>query len=99
MAAQAHPAIDSSPSPWSAVARAVALLTVAVSVLLTAFAWPSARSSVHDVPIAVAGPAPAVRQISATLDERLPDAFEITEVADTAAAVAVYRQEHRSRTG
>jgi hypothetical protein len=91
MAVQTQLATDASPSPWSAVARAVALLTVAVSVLLTAFAWPSVRSSVHDVPIAVAGPAPAVRQISAALDERLPDAFEITEVADTAAAEQLIR--------
>lgn len=91
MAVQTQPATDASPSPWSAVARAVALLTVAVSVLLTAFAWPSVRSSVHDVPIAVAGPAPAVRQIRAALDERLPDAFEITEVADTAAAEQLIR--------
>ncbi|MFG1950467.1 hypothetical protein [Micromonospora sp. NPDC048830] len=91
MAVQVQPATDASPSPWSAVARAVALLTVAVSVLLTAFAWPSVRSSVHDVPIAVAGPAPALRQISAALDERLPDAFEITEVADTAAAEQLIR--------
>ncbi|HEX5594406.1 MAG TPA: hypothetical protein VFX61_00035 [Micromonosporaceae bacterium] len=91
MAVQAQPATDASPSPWSAVAGAVALLTVAVSVLLAAFAWPSVRSSVHDVPIAVAGPAPAVRQISAALNQRLPDAFEITEVADTAAAEQLIR--------
>jgi hypothetical protein len=91
MAMQAQPTTDASPSPWSAVARAVALLTVAVSALLTAFAWPSVRSSVHDVPIAVAGPAPAVRQISAALHERLPDAFEITEVADTTAAEQLIR--------
>ncbi|MFG2100969.1 hypothetical protein ACGFJ5_10240 [Micromonospora echinaurantiaca] len=89
--AEAQPATDGSPSPWTAVAQAVALLTVAVSVLLVAFAWPSARSSVHDVPIAVAGPPPAVRQISAMLDERLPDAFEVTEVADTAAAEQLIR--------
>lgn len=85
MAVAAQPATDML-SSWTAVTRAVALLTVAVSVLLTAFAWPSVRSSVHDVPIAVAGPAPAVRQISAAVAERLPDAFEVTEVADTAAA-------------
>ncbi|MEJ3748131.1 hypothetical protein WEI85_33200 [Actinomycetes bacterium KLBMP 9797] len=91
MPVQAQPATDAPPSPWSAVARAVALLTVAVSVLLTAFAWPSVRSSLHDVPIAVAGPAPAVKQISAALDERLPDAFDITEVADTTAAEQLIR--------
>jgi hypothetical protein len=68
------------------VAKAVALLTASISVLLTAFAWPSVRSSVHDVPIAVAGPTAAVKQVSATLDQRLPGAFAITEVTDTASA-------------
>ncbi|MEU8239167.1 ABC transporter permease [Actinoplanes missouriensis] len=73
-------------SPWPVVTRAVLLLTVLVSVLLTAFAWPSVRSSVHDVPIAVAGPPPAVQQIRAALEERLPGAFAITAVAGTAEA-------------
>jgi hypothetical protein len=73
------------------MAAAVVLLTVAISVLLTAFAWPSVRSAVHDVPIAVAGPAAAVEQISVTLDQRLPDGFAITEVADTAAAEQLIR--------
>lgn len=91
MSTQTQPAADASPSPWSMVAGAVALLTVSISLLLTAFAWPSVRSSVHDVPIAVAGPAPAVKQITAALDQRLPDAFEITEVADTAAAEQLIR--------
>jgi len=78
-------------SPWPAVARAVALLTVIISVLLTAFAWPSVRSSVHDVPIAVAGPTAAVQQVSTTLNQRLPNAFTITAVADTAAAERLIR--------
>ncbi|MEU2548553.1 ABC transporter permease [Streptomyces roseolus] len=73
------------------MARAVALLTVGVSLLLTAFAWPSVRSSVHGVPIAVAGPAPAVEQFAAVLGQRLPGGFEITEVADTAAAERLIR--------
>jgi hypothetical protein len=77
---------QSASSPWSAVVQAVALLTLIISVLLTAFAWPAVRSSVHDVPIAVAGPAGAVDQVSAALDQRMPDAFAITRVADTAAA-------------
>lgn len=77
---------DALPSRWPTVARAVALLTAIIGVLLVAFAWPSVRSSVHDVPIAVAGPAPAVAQIRTALEQRLPGGFEITEVADTAAA-------------
>ncbi|MBN6053433.1 hypothetical protein JYK22_15945, partial [Nonomuraea sp. RK-328] len=91
MAVQAPPAADTSPSPWPTMARAVVLLTAITGVLLTAFAWPSVRSSVHDVPIAVAGPVPAVKQVSAALGQRLPDAFEITGVADTAAAEKLIR--------
>lgn len=91
MSTQAPPVTDTSPSPWPTVARAVVLLTASIAVLLTAFAWPSVRSSVHDVPIAVAGPAAAVKQVSPALDQRLPDAFEITEVADTAAAEQLIR--------
>ncbi|MEU4564309.1 hypothetical protein AB0F72_38500 [Actinoplanes sp. NPDC023936] len=78
-------------SPWPVVTRAVLLLTAVISVLLTAFAWPSVRSSVHDVPIAVAGPPAAVQQVSAALDERLPGAFEITAVAGPAEAEQLIR--------
>ncbi|MEV6303242.1 hypothetical protein AB0M02_27785 [Actinoplanes sp. NPDC051861] len=84
-------AAGTEPSPWAVVAGSVALLTVLISVLLTAFAWPSVRSSVHDVPIAVAGPAPAAAQVTATLGQRLPDGFDVTVVADTAAAEALIR--------
>ncbi|HWS31371.1 MAG TPA: hypothetical protein VN408_01365 [Actinoplanes sp.] len=79
------------PTPWPKVFGAAALLTVIISLLLTAFAWPSVRSSVHDVPIAVAGPAAAVDQITAALEARQPGAFEVTVVADTAAAEQLIR--------
>ena len=80
-----------APSPWTRVAGAVALLTAIIAVLLTAFAWPSVRSSVHDVPIAVAGPATAAGQLGAALDQRLPGAFTITRVDTTAAAERLVR--------
>lgn len=76
---------------WPTVAGAVVLLTAITSVLLVAFAWPSVRSSVHDVPIAVAGPVTAVTPIRTALDQRLPGGFDITEVADTAAAEQLIR--------
>ncbi|MEH1164378.1 hypothetical protein V6V47_03200 [Micromonospora sp. CPCC 205539] len=79
------------PSSWPAVAKAVALLTIIISVLLTAFAWPAVRSSIHDVPIAVAGPAATADQISAALEQRLPSAFDITRVTGTAAAEKLIR--------
>ncbi|MBF6467833.1 hypothetical protein IU427_21960 [Nocardia beijingensis] len=82
---------DPFPSRWPTVAGAVVLLTALVSVLLIAFAWPSVRSSVHDVPIAVAGPSPAVAQLRTALDQRLPGGFEISEAADTAAAEQLIR--------
>ena len=75
-------------SPWVRVAAVVALLTVLISVLLTAFAWPAARSAAHDLPIAVAGSPEQVERVSAQLDERLPGAFAVTAVADTATAEA-----------
>ena len=81
----------SPPSSWRTVAGVVVLLTAIVSVLLTAFAWPSVRSSVHDVPIAVAGPAAAVTPVSSALRGRLPGGFAITEVPDTAAAEGLIR--------
>lgn len=92
MTTQAPPPADTAPSPVTAVARTVALLTAIVTVLLIAFAWPSVRSSVHDVPIAVAGPAAAVTPVRAALDERLPGGFTVTEVADTAAAERLIRE-------
>ncbi|MEX0167551.1 ABC transporter permease [Streptomyces sp. LMG1-1-1.1] len=85
------PEAPTAPSPWPTVAGAVALLTVTVSLLLIAFAWPSVRSSVHGVPIAVAGPAPAVERITAVLDQRFPGGFDVTEVADTTAAERLIR--------
>ncbi|GGK77769.1 hypothetical protein [Mangrovihabitans endophyticus] len=78
-------------TPWARVAATVALLTVIISVLLTAFAWPAARSSLHDVPVVVAGPPGAADQMVAALQQRMPDAFDITRVADAAAAEEAVR--------
>jgi hypothetical protein len=65
----------------------ITLLTAVLTVLLIAFAWPAARSEPRDLPLAVAGPAPAVAQVQAGLEQALPGGFEITGVADRAAAV------------
>ncbi|WP_433681117.1 hypothetical protein [Nocardia sp. CA-119907] len=91
MTTRAPLATDALPSRWPRVIGAVVLLTAITSVLLVAFAWPSVRSSVHDVPIAVAGPAAAVTPIRSALEQRLPGGFDITEVTDTAAAEQLIR--------
>ncbi|WP_189210411.1 hypothetical protein [Actinokineospora fastidiosa] len=91
MTTRAPLAAGAQPSPWPIVAGVVGVLTAIISVLLVAFAWPSVRSSPHDVPIAVAGPAAAVAPVRAALDQRLPGGFDVTEVADTATAEELIR--------
>lgn len=85
-------AVDSSgATPWRRVAAVVLLLTAIISVVLTAFAWPAARSSVHDLPIAVAGAPAAADPVEEALRQHQPGAFAITRVADTAGAEAAIR--------
>jgi hypothetical protein len=94
MAVHTPPSAATDPrasSPWPRVAATVFLLTVIISVLLTAFAWPAARSTVHGVPIAVAGPPAAADRVAAALEQSQPGAFAITRVADTAAAESAIR--------
>jgi hypothetical protein len=83
--------VQTARSQWSWVVAVALLLTALISLLLTAFAWPATRSSPHDVPIAVAGPADTADPIVAALEKRQPGAFKITRVADTAAAEAAIR--------
>ena len=83
MSAEVHAAERRRP-PLVAV---ITLLTALLTVLLIAFAWPAARSEPRDLPLAVAGPAPAVQQVTAGLDQAMPGGFEITAVPDRAAAV------------
>lgn len=91
MTTRAPLATDALPSRWPTVAGAVVALTTITSVLLIAFAWPSVRSSVHDVPIAVTGPTAAVDRTRVALEQRAPGAFDITEAADKAGAEQLIR--------
>ncbi len=83
MTTEAHAAERRRP-PLIAV---ITLLTAVLTVFLIAFAWPSARSEPRNVPLAVSGPAPAVAQIEAGLEQAMPGGFEITAVPDRQAAV------------
>jgi hypothetical protein len=76
-------------SSWGHVAAAVAGLTLLLSVLLTAFAWPAANSEPHEVPFALAAPGPVAAQVEQGLAAGLgADAFDIRRVADRTQAVA-----------
>ncbi|WP_448628040.1 hypothetical protein [Geodermatophilus sp. URMC 64] len=81
----------SHPAPRHDAARLVplvVLVSVVLTVVLTAFAWPAVRSAPHDLPIAVAGPAAATAQVSAALGEAEPGAFDVRSLPDEPAARA-----------
>ncbi|MGY0231145.1 hypothetical protein [Longispora urticae] len=68
-----------------------ALVVVAQALLVAFFAWPAATAAPHDVPVVVAGPAPAAGALADRIRAARPGAFEVTTVADGAAADARIR--------
>jgi hypothetical protein len=65
----------------------IVLAVVAVqAALLTMFAWPALHSAPRDLPIVVAGPAPAAHQLAGRLAAAKPGAFDVDTVATPAAA-------------
>jgi hypothetical protein len=78
--------------PALAVAVAIALAVVAFQALLVPlFAAPAANLEPRDLPVIVAGPAPAADGFAAKLESARPGAFEITTVPDAASADAQLR--------
>ncbi|MEU0146177.1 ABC transporter permease [Streptomyces sp. NPDC006288] len=66
---------------------AVLLAPLVVTLALWAFAWPAARIAPRDLPVGIAGAAPAAEQLRERF-ERQEGAFEIHRYADEAAARA-----------
>jgi hypothetical protein len=65
---------------------------VALQALMVAmFAWPATKLEPRDLPVAVAGPAPAAQAFAGQLDRARPGAFEVTTVPDAAAADRLLR--------
>jgi hypothetical protein len=74
------------PSP-AAVALVIAVGVVALQALLVPlFSAPAAQIEPRDLPVVVAGPTPAADGFAGQLESARPGAFEITRVADAAAA-------------
>lgn len=67
-------------------------LTVAVCLMLLAFAAPAIHSGPHDLPLAVAGPEPAVTEVTSALQERSPGAFEVITYASADEVTAAIEQ-------
>jgi hypothetical protein len=73
----------------SPVVRAVAVgvIVVALQALMVAlFAWPATRLEPRDLPVLVAGPAPAAQAFAGRLATVQPGAFDLTTVPDAATA-------------
>lgn len=75
------PPASSRHRPKLGLVAIVCALTTAVALMMLAFVTPAINSGAKNLPIAVAGPAPVVQQISGALDQRQPGAFEVTTVA------------------
>lgn len=74
------------PSP-AALALVIAVGVVALQALLVPlFSAPAAHLEPRDLPVVVAGPAPAAQGFAGQLQSARPGAFEVTTLADAAAA-------------
>ena len=71
------------PSPLAALV----IVPVVVAIILTLFAWPSAKLEPRDLPVGVAGPAAAVGQLEQQLGAN-PDAFDVHRYGNEAEARA-----------
>ena len=77
------------PRSASSLPRAlgVAVVVVALQALMVAaFAWPAANLEPRDLPVVVAGPAPAAEAFAARLSQARPGAFQVTTAPDAATA-------------
>jgi hypothetical protein len=77
-------------SPGTApLARALGVAVVVVAleaIMVAAFAWPAANLEPRDLPVVVAGPAPAAEAFAGRLAQVRPGAFEVATAPDAAAA-------------
>lgn len=72
-------------SPHKQSPAAILVVPLVVGLILTLFAWPSARLEPRDLPIGVAGSPPAAGAIEQRL-ERQDEAFQLHRYADEAPA-------------
>ena len=75
---------------YLAIGIAVAV-PVLLGLLVSWFAWPAKELEPRDLPIVVAGPAPAASALAEQLRAAGPGAFEVTTATDAAAADAALR--------
>jgi hypothetical protein len=79
------------PPPLARAAAVAAGAVLLQALLVLWFAWPAEKTAPRDLPVVVAGPAPAAAAVADRLRTERPGAFEVTTVADAAAADARLR--------
>ncbi|NES26603.1 hypothetical protein GCE86_29345 [Micromonospora terminaliae] len=73
-------------SPWLLAALVASLAVVVQAPLVPLFAAPAAHLAPRDLPVVVAGPAPATAELAARLAAARPGGFAVTTLPDAAAA-------------
>lgn len=76
-----------STAPNRRAVAVILLIPLVVTLALWAFAWPAARIAPRDLPVGVAGAAPAAQQLEQRFEQR-DGAFEVHRYADEGAARA-----------
>lgn len=73
-------------SPWLTAVLFAAVAVAVQALLVPLFAAPAAHLAPRDLPVAVAGPAPATDALAGRLAAARPGAFDVTTLPDAAAA-------------
>jgi hypothetical protein len=80
----AAPPATAQPRAHTAVRLGLGV-SLLVTLLFVALAWPAVRSAPRDLPLGVVGPPPAVEQLTSVLDRQQPDGFDLRSYADAGA--------------
>jgi hypothetical protein len=77
---------DRRPSPIGLALLIAAGVVVVQALLVSLFSGVAANTEPRDLPVVVTGPAPAAEGFATQLEQARPGAFDVTQVADAAAA-------------
>lgn len=78
---------EEATTPWSRIAGMVLGVAALLLVIAAAFSWPAVNSGPHQVPLGVVAPPAVAEQVGGQLGQGAgEDAFEVTPLADRAAA-------------
>src|SRR5439155_11751927 len=79
------------PPPLVQAGLVAAGIVLVQALLVLWFAWPGLKTAPRDLPVVVAGPAPAATAVADRLRAERPGAFDITTAPDAATADAALR--------